>query len=465
MQNGLYISRFVSIGNKANLHEQNLSLWEKQNNHIILKRYWEVARITREKHSSTPFKDKQTYKVFENKLLKHEGVSPKDIIATLPTYPTPKAHLFSAIFIKGSSFFYNSDILALAVDNEPLGAVCKKGQISYFKISSPAFLWKMASKVCGKPEGSLMALASSSISLFDKRFDFKVNLAAYIMRGIQHLSDFMMQRTIAKALKQYHLNPKSTALALSGGFALNCPSNSFLREHFGFKDILIPPCTDNSGQSLGQALRYFYEQAEKEKEKLVFAPLSAYMGQAFTYKHSSRPFTSAQFVKDIETAPIVWFNGNAEIGPRALGNRSILADPRTLKSKEALNKIKRREWWRPVAPIVMEERVGDFFTPAICSPFMLELVKVRSDKISAIPAVVHFDLTARIQTVNKQETPLIYKALAAFYKKTGIPVLCNTSLNDKNEPIINTPEQALSFARKKRIKVAYINGYRYEVQK
>ena len=465
MQNGFYLSRFVSIGKKANLREQNLSLWEKKGSLVILRRYWEVARITREKHSSTPFKDEQTYKTFENKLLKIEGILPKNIIAVLPSFPTPKSHIFSAVFVKGSSYFYNNDILAFAVDNKPQGAVCRKGQISYFKISSPTFLWKAASKIFGSPEGSLMALASSSSSLFDRRFDFKNNFISCIMRGIQHLSDFIMQRTIAKTLKKYHLNPKNTALALSGGFALNCPSNSFLRDHFGFKDILIPPCTDNSGQSLGQALQYFYEQNKKEKKNIDFAPLSAYMGQAFAYKRSSCPFTPTQFVKDIETAPIIWFNGNAEIGPRALGNRSILADPRTLKSKEALNKIKRREWWRPVAPIVMEERVGDFFTPVICSPFMLELVKVRSDKISVIPAVIHFDLTARIQTVNRQENPLIYKALEAFYKKTGIPVLCNTSLNDKNEPIINTPEQALAFARKKKIKVAYINGYRHEVQK
>ena len=465
MQDGLYLSRFVSIGKKANLREQNLSLWEKQGKRIILKRYWEVARITREKHSPTPFKNEQAYKTFENKLLKLEGISPESIIDAVPSLPTPKAHIFSGIFVKGSSFFYNSDILVLAVDNKPQGAVCRKGQISYFKITSPAFLWKAASKVFGKPEGSLMALASSSTSLFDKRFDFGSNFAACIMRGIQGFSDFMMQRIIAKALKKYHLNPKSAALALSGGFALNCPSNSFLRNRFGFRNILIPPCTDNSGLSLGQALQYFYEQAEKEKGKLIFPPLSAYMGQAFAYKHSSRPFTQAQFVKDIEAAPVVWFNGNAEIGPRALGNRSILADPRTLKSKKALNKIKRREWWRPVAPIVMEERVGDFFTPAIRSPFMLELVKAKSDKISDIPAVVHLDFTSRIQTVNKQENPLIYKALEAFYKKTGIPVLCNTSLNDKDEPIINTPEQALAFASKKKIKVAYINGYRYEVQK
>jgi len=465
MQDGLYLSRFVSIGKKANLREQNFSLWEKQGKHITLRRYWEVARITREKHSSTPFKNEQAYKTFENKSLKFEGISPNSIIASLPTVTTPKAHIFSAVFMKGSSFFYNSDILALAVDNKPQGAVCRKGQISYFKISSPAFLWKVASKVFGRPEGSLMALASSSSSLFDKRFDFSSNLTSCIIRGIQSFSDFMMQRTIANALKKFHLNPKNTALALSGGFALNCPSNSFLREHFGFSDILIPPCTDNSGQSLGQALQYFYEQAEKKKERLIFPPLSAYMGQAFTYNRSSQPFTLTQFVKDIESAPVVWFNGNAEIGPRALGNRSILADPRTLKSKEALNKIKCREWWRPVAPIVMEEGVGDFFTPAIHSPFMLELVKAKSDKISAIPAVVHFDSTARIQTVNKQENPLVYKALKAFYKKTRIPVLCNTSLNDKDEPIINTPEQALAFARKKKIKVAYINGYRYEVQK
>ena len=465
MQNGFYLSHFVSIGEKANSREQNLSLWEKKGRRVILKRYWEVARITREKHSFTPFKDKRTYKTFENKLLKIEGILPKNVIATIPLLPNPKAHIFSAVFVKGSSYFYNSDILAFAVDNKPQGAVCRKGQISYFKISSPAFLWEIASKIFGSSEGSLMALASSSTSLFDRRFDFKSNFTSCIMRGIQHLSDFMMQKTIAKALKKYHLNPKNTALALSGGFALNCPSNSFLRKHFGFSDILIPPCTDNSGQSLGLALQYFYEEAEKEKSNIDFAPLSAYMGQAFTYKHSSRPFTPTQFVKDIENAPIVWFNGNAEIGPRALGNRSILADPRTLKSKETLNKIKRREWWRPVAPIVMEERAGDFFTPAIHSPFMLELVKVKSDKISAIPAVVHLDSTARIQTVNERENPLIYKALAAFYKKTGIPVLCNTSLNDKNEPIINTPEQALAFASKKKIKVAYINGYRYEVQK
>jgi carbamoyltransferase len=148
--------------------------------------------------------------------------------------------------------------------------------------------------------------------------------------------------------------------------------------------------------------------------------------------------------KLIEPGVVGWFNGRAEFGPRALGARSIIADPRNDKAKELLNlKIKRRESFRPFAPSILEEYVNDYFTKNEPVPFMEKVFPIKPEKHKEIPAVTHVDGTGRLQTVNKEITPRYYALIDAFRAKTGVPILLNTSFNE-NEPIVNTPEEALN---------------------
>ncbi|MBK7438999.1 MAG: carbamoyltransferase, partial [Saprospiraceae bacterium] len=139
-----------------------------------------------------------------------------------------------------------------------------------------------------------------------------------------------------------------------------------------------------------------------------------------------------------------WFSGRAEFGPRALGGRSILADPRNNQAKELLNlKIKRRESFRPFAPSILKEYVGEYFTKTDEVPFMEKVFPIRPEKRAQIPAVTHVDGTGRLQTVDKTISPRYYALINKFREKTGVPILLNTSFNE-NEPIVNTPEEALN---------------------
>jgi hypothetical protein len=171
-------------------------------------------------------------------------------------------------------------------------------------------------------------------------------------------------------------------------------------------------------------------------------------------------YDTAQAIADLVDQPIVWFNGRSEIGPRALGNRSILADPRSMTSKITLNRIKQRQWWRPVAPTVLEEKAGEWFENARPSPFMLETFNLGRGRSELIPAVLHLDNTARVQTVNPSQNPALYELIQAFEAETGIPMLCNTSLNDRGEPIVNRLREGINLCLRKGVRVGYFNRKR-----
>ena len=146
----------------------------------------------------------------------------------------------------------------------------------------------------------------------------------------------------------------------------------------------------------------------------------------------------------IDSGVIGWFQGRAEFGPRALGHRSILVDPRRTDAKELLNaKIKRRESFRPFAPSILKEYVAEYFENPDEVPFMEKVLPIKEEKYSVIPAVTHVDGTGRLQTVTKEDNDIYYELIDAFRLKTGVPVLLNTSFNE-NEPIVNTPEEALN---------------------
>jgi carbamoyltransferase len=245
-------------------------------------------------------------------------------------------------------------------------------------------------------------------------------------------------------------------VCIAGGVAQNSVANGKITDKTGFKNVYIPSAGHDAGISMGSALYQYNHVLQKPRVAPIY---SAYTGSKFTNDEIETFLKSRNIVykkledtelydvvtnKLIEPGVVGWFNGRAEFGPRALGARSIIADPRNEKAKELLNaKIKRRESFRPFAPSILEDYVKDYFTKDEPVPFMEKVFPIKPEKHSEIPAVTHVDGTGRLQTVNKKITPRYYNLIDAFRQKTGVPILLNTSFNE-NEPIVNTPEEALN---------------------
>ena len=243
-------------------------------------------------------------------------------------------------------------------------------------------------------------------------------------------------------------------LCMAGGVALNSVASGRLRDSETFRDIWVQPAASDAGCALGIPF-YIWHQVLRQPRGFVME--HAYWGPSYEDSHIEQAIAAAGLevrrVEHVEheTAKLLadghvvgWFQGRMEWGPRALGNRSILADPRRAGMKDVINrKIKFREPYRPFAPSVLEERVGDYFHFSGASPYMTFVCRVREDKKGEIPAVTHVDGTARIQTVSRQHNPRYWTLLDEFRALTGVPVLLNTSFNVKGEPIVCTPEDAV----------------------
>jgi carbamoyltransferase len=222
-----------------------------------------------------------------------------------------------------------------------------------------------------------------------------------------------------------------------------------------FRNIYIPSAGHDAGISMGAALYVHNQLLDQPRPGAIW---SAYTGCRFSNDEIEKYLQSRNIayqrypdeelyekVADqlIDAGVVGWFNGRAEFGPRALGARSILADPRRKDAKDLLNaKIKRRESFRPFAPSILKEYVGEYFELEDEVPFMEKVFPIRQEKQAAIPAVTHVDGTGRLQSVDREITPRYYNLIDTFRKKTGVPILLNTSFNE-NEPIVNSPEQAL----------------------
>ena len=250
-------------------------------------------------------------------------------------------------------------------------------------------------------------------------------------------------------------------LCLGGGVALNGVANYRILKEGPFENIHIPPSPGDGGSAIGCA-QYLYYCHKKNKRKIEHNVESVknniFVGPSYSndeiksfldmnninYKFLEKNLLLETTAKLISEGNVVgWYQGKMEWGPRALGNRSILADPRNAKMKDILNeKIKHRESFRPFAPCILEEYVSEYFDINIPSPYMLLVAPVK--KPEKIPAVTHVDGTSRIQTVSKDTNSLFYDFINEFYKITGVPVLVNTSMNVRGEPIVNTLEQAYS---------------------
>jgi carbamoyltransferase len=248
----------------------------------------------------------------------------------------------------------------------------------------------------------------------------------------------------------------SKNLCMAGGVALNCTSNMKILQSGIFRNVYIFPASDDSGQAIGKLFYNILFNNIPVQTKMS----SPYLGPEYTDEEIRRSFmgesklkvvsntwedTLANAASYLQVGNIIgWFQGRSEIGPRALGHRSILADPRKNEIRVRINsEIKFREWFRPLAPIIIEEETSNYFEIDRQSPFMMFATKVRSEKISLIPAVVHVDNSARIQTVRKNQEERLYSLLKEFQILTGIPILVNTSFNRKDEPIVETPKDAI----------------------
>src|SRR5581483_573137 len=246
---------------------------------------------------------------------------------------------------------------------------------------------------------------------------------------------------------------RERVLCMAGGVALNCVMNSRLRDRGIFDEIWVQPAAGDAGTALGAALLV---DAQARCATTHYQMSHAYLGPSYDddaiqsfLDWSKIPYRRLDDDADA-TAEILarngivgWFQGGMEFGPRALGARSILASPIDGGMQARLNDLKDREDFRPVAPVVIEEEAGEWFVDAHVAPYMLFVFDVRPERADQIPAVRHVDGTARVQTINRGQHPRYYDLLRAFKRRTGVPVLINTSFNTRGEPIVCTPRDAV----------------------
>ncbi|MDD4213380.1 MAG: carbamoyltransferase [Bacteroidales bacterium] len=274
-----------------------------------------------------------------------------------------------------------------------------------------------------------------------------------IAATLQYVVEDVLLKTTRHLIKTTH----HKNLCMAGGVFLNCVANQKILDIAEIDNVFIQPGAGDAGGSIGATYFAWNILLKMPRGK----PLEhAYLGPVFSTTNIKAAIVKNQqtYIElkesellDIVTSKIMegktvgWHQGRLEFGPRALGNRSILADARNPKMVDILNhRIKHREWFRPFAPIVKEEKVSEYFNMKNFSPFMLLAPEVIEEKRSVIPAVTHIDGTARVQTVSQKTNPLLWNLIDTFETKTGVPVIINTSFNLKGEPIVCTPEEAIN---------------------
>ena len=307
----------------------------------------------------------------------------------------------------------------------------------------------------------------------EKLTQFHMNIAA----SIQKITEEIMLNLSRSLRKEFNIKN----LCMAGGVALNCVANGKILKEKIFDDIWVQPAAGDAGGSLGAALAYWHLGLGKDREIIKSDSMKgSYLGPEYDQDHIERELNKIgakyEKLKDdeiyektteclINGEAIGWFQGRMEFGPRALGARSILGDPRSENMQKNLNlKVKYRESFRPFAPSVLENEVTDWFNIDKISPYMLMVANVNKDKVvkmsddeeklfgieklniirSTIPAVTHVDYSARIQTVNQKTNQRYFNLISKFNKKTGCPILINTSFNVRGEPIVNTPTDAFN---------------------
>jgi len=281
----------------------------------------------------------------------------------------------------------------------------------------------------------------------------------------------MLEEAEFALVRRLHKETGKKALCMAGGVALNSSFNGKILPNTDFEDIFIQPAAGDAGTALGVCYFIWHQVLNKPRNYVMN---HAYTGPQFSNGVIDRILDqnglkyavldeddlvklSAQIVADGNV--LGWFQGRMEWGPRALGNRSIIADPRRNDMKDILNaRVKHREKFRPFAPSILVEYVGEYFDQAHPDPFMIKVYNVLQEKRSKIPAVTHIDGTGRLQTVDKQNAPLYWSLINAFKELTDVPIVLNTSFNE-NEPIVCTPQEAIDCFLRTKMDVLVLGNY------
>lgn len=272
-------------------------------------------------------------------------------------------------------------------------------------------------------------------------------------------------------LNRLHEQTGVTDLGLAGGVAYNSVMNGKILLHTPFKRLFIQPAAGDSGTALGVCYQIYNGILNGERAEVM---AGAYTGPEFTDEEIEHALVENKFrfecysaeeltkraAQDIAAGLVVgWFQGRMEFGPRALGNRSIVVDPRRAEMKEILNdRIKKREPFRPFAPSILEERVADYFEQTHPAPTMLMVYQIKEERRGEIPAVTHVDGSGRLQTVSREVNDRYYRLISDFAALTGVPMVLNTSFNE-NEPIVCTPQHAMDCFQKTKMDVLYLGNY------
>ncbi len=329
-----------------------------------------------------------------------------------------------------------------------------------------------AGKVMGlAPYGQTMFPTSEFFDVANGKFYFKDTVPLrfrYDERWPNRQSDYeALAASVQSALEDallylvQHLRARcrSDNLCYAGGVALNSVANERIIRESGFKNVYIMPAAEDSGTAIGAAYHGLWLLTQHNSQRAILhdAPGRTYtpadVSAALNETENVRVVNSNDVISDAvellcDQKIIGWFDGGSELGPRALGQRSIICDPRRPDAKETLNmRVKMREPFRPFAPAVLLEEASnwfDFGDTAADSPFMLRVVDVKSEKRNKVPAIVHVDGTGRVQTLTRENNGRFYELVRKFYAKTGVPVLLNTSFNRMGQPIIETPADAIA---------------------
>lgn len=367
----------------------------------------------------------------------------------------------------GRPRFFDPDLVGNAYDRPELMLPGATGFISHTYMDSAHTLLSRA-----RAHARLVGYDSIEPSPENKLTRFNKDLAATAQKLFEE-QGLLAALTLFDICKR--LGFATSNLVLSGGCALNCPFNSRVWREGPFENVFAPPSCDDSGLAIGSALYLSHHILDLPRQPQGSrTSASAYLGRRHgpgAIERSLRAAAADLVVTPIadtagdagravaSDATVAWFEGRSEIGPRALGHRSILADPRRRENWERVNRIKKREAWRPFAPAVLEEHAAEWFAGApLPSPFMLFTAQVRSRDL---PAITHVDGSARIQTV-AADCGGFRRVIETFHQQTGVPVVMNTSFNGPAEPIVETPEDAVRFFRKSELDRLYFDGFRVE---
>ncbi|MBD0256734.1 MAG: hypothetical protein ICV83_13530, partial [Cytophagales bacterium] len=274
-------------------------------------------------------------------------------------------------------------------------------------------------------------------NVFAREFKKRIAGGGYSDEDILHTFHVYLERLLVEKLagKVERYGRKHKNLCFVGGCALNIKWNSALRETGLFSDVWVPPFPNDSGSAIGAACCEMIHATGRNALDWNVYSGPPVMASAHADGWSARPASLAELARLLhrENEPVVFLHGNAELGPRALGNRSILAAATEPAAKQVLNQIKKREDYRPVAPICLEAFAPQLFAPGSRDPYMLFDHAVRPEWLGRIPAVCHLDGTARLQTVSAADNPVMHELLTEYRKLSGIPLLCNTSANYKGK--------------------------------